>query len=307
MSQSKPSLTIADVHAVIHRHWNEPVDQIRSMEGGNFSSAFSFTSGSQVYVIRFALSDEAYETEHYIAKLLTTQGVLYSKIFVRVKEGPYTFCISERMEGIAFADLQHEQKVDQLPELVRVISDMNQVQLDSQTTGYGWITPSGNGVDSTWDDYIRAFFAEKQPGSFWDNWYALFETSCLERDVVEEIYARLLKYSKYNAPHRYFGHGDCHEWNILSDGSRIRGIIDSNGIYGDFLIDIATIESAVPGHDVAEAFRKHYEKIGVPIPDFQERMIGARYFKGLDGLRFYAKMGWDHAYVELRDRLLALP
>ncbi|MCE5168217.1 hypothetical protein LQV63_02625 [Paenibacillus profundus] len=77
-------------------------------------------------------------------------------------------------------------------------------------------------------------------------------------------------------------------------------------MYGDFLIDIATVEGAIPDRDVAQAFRIHYEKKESPISYFNERLIGARYFKGLDGLRFFAKMGWDHAYVELRDRLLSM-
>ncbi|MNO19069.1 hypothetical protein D3C76_87940 [compost metagenome] len=33
----------------------------------------------------------------------------------------------------------------------------------------------------------------------------------------------------------------------------------------------------------------------------------ARYFNGLDGLRYYSKMGWEYAYEELRDCLLFLP
>ncbi|WP_342421667.1 hypothetical protein [Paenibacillus sp. FSL E2-0178] len=49
-----------------------------------------------------------------------------------------------------------------------------------------------------------------------------------------------------------------------------------------------------------------FEK-GIIIPDFHERLTGARYFKGLDALRFYAKMGWDAAYRQLRDELLQLP
>jgi hypothetical protein len=32
----------------------------------------------------------------------------------------------------------------------------------------------------------------------------------------------------------------------------------------------------------------------------KERLTGARYFKGLDCMRFYAKMGWDDVY---RDRI----
>ena len=234
------------------------------------------------------------------------KDVLYPKTFGQGEEGPFKYCISERIKGSVVADLQAKQKIELLPDLVRVITDMNQIQLDSTTTGFGPLIPSGNGAYDAWESFIKAFYEENQTGTFWENWHELFRTSCLERDVFNEIYARLLTFSKYNSPHRYFVHGDCHEWNILSDGRSITGIIDGNCMYGDFLIDIATVEGAIPDKDVAQAFRIHYEKKESPISCFNERLIGARYFKGLDGLRFFAKMGWDHAYVELRDRLLSM-
>ncbi|XEC94511.1 phosphotransferase [Paenibacillus tarimensis] len=169
------------------------------------------------------------------------------------------------------------------------------------------LTDGGNGEFSSWEEFIKTFYGEDQTGTFWENWHDLFRTTCLERDVFNECFGRLLTYCEYNAPHRYFVHNDCHAWNILSDGRSITGIIDAGFLYGDFLIDIATIEDAIPGRDVADAFRTHYEKMGRPIPNFSERLNGARYFKGLDGMRFFAKMGWDHAYKEFRDQLISLP
>jgi hygromycin-B 4-O-kinase len=73
------------------------------------------------------------------------------------------------------------------------------------------------------------------------------------------------------------------------------------------MIDIATMHAVIPGVDMAEAFREFYEAQGQPIEDFAERLTGAHYFKGLDAMRFYAKMGWEHAYAETRDRLLSMP
>ncbi|MNN58865.1 hypothetical protein D3C81_1739370 [compost metagenome] len=78
-------------------------------------------------------------------------------------------------------------------------------------------------------------------------------------------------------------------------------------MYGDFMIDIAAAEAMVPGRNVAELIRRFYEERGMPIQHYNERLTGARYFRGLDGLRFYAKMGWNADYLELRDQLLGLP
>lgn len=57
-------------------------------------------------------------------------------------------------------------------------------------------------------EHIIATYAEDQAGSFWEGWHSLFKSSCLENDVFDECYNRLLAYSTYNEPYRYFIHGD---------------------------------------------------------------------------------------------------
>ncbi|MFF2015386.1 aminoglycoside phosphotransferase family protein [Paenibacillus sp. NPDC058177] len=305
MAHSKPEVSMEEVQNLIKAHLGKSAEGIQAIEGGNLSSVFSFAIDQSEYVIRFSADQDAFVTEEYVANLLTSNHVLFPQTLGSGKEGTLKFCISEKIAGKPLAEYDVDQRCKLLPDLIHQITRMNQVSLTSKQ-GFGYLRPDGSGSHENWEDVVTAVYAEDQTGTFWENWYALFDTSCLERDVFNECYARLLDYSKYNAPHRYFVHGDCHEWNILSDGCKITGIIDGNFMYGDFLIDIATIEHIVPNRDLAVDFGSYYEEMGVPIPDFTNRLIGARYFKGLDGLRFFAKMGWDHAYIELRDSLLSL-
>jgi hygromycin-B 4-O-kinase len=309
MRPDKPDISITTVQTVLQQHWGCPAQEVSAVgENGNFSTVYYFTMKGSEYVILFNQAEEGgYLREQYIADLLSTQGVRYPKMLGQGTVGSYRYCISERIPGNVLADCLHEQKVNMLSDLVQSITIMNQVRLPEKTTGFGAVREDGNGEFPSWLDYIQTFFAEDQTGTFWENWHDLFHTTCLERDVFNECFGRLLTFSKYNVPYRHFVHNDCHAWNILSDGRRITGIIDSNPLYGDYLIDIATIEDAISGRDVAEAFRIHAEQIGKPIHNFEARLTGARYFKGLDGMRFYAKMGYTDAYAELRDSLLALP
>lgn len=306
MSLTKSSITIADVQAVLQHHWKQPIENVSTIGSGNFSSAFSFEIEGCEYVIRFSEALRAFELETYIADILSSQSVPYPKIIGHGEEGNFKYCISERMKGTVVADLETQQKAAILPDIIRVITDMHQVRLDNSASGYGFISPDGNGSHENWDSFIISFYDEDQTGTFWENWHQLFRESCLEREVFEEIYARLLTFSEYNAPYRHFVHGDCHLWNLLSDGDTLTGIIDCNAMYGDFVIDIVTLKDAFPEQDVAGLFRDHYEKRGIDIPYFNERLAGAHYFKGLDAMRFYAKQGWNHAYIELRDRLLSM-
>ncbi|MFK7693271.1 phosphotransferase family protein [Paenibacillus sp. HJGM_3] len=281
------------------------VTDIIPMEGGNLSRVFSFRQAGKGFVIKFSDLDGAYATERFIADLLSGQGIPFPRCIGQGKAGSLYYSISERVAGGNLIQCSAEEKRRQLPELMRLLTRMNHVEI-GDSSGYGWIRSDGEGTYPTWRDYILDFFSEHQKGTFWEGWYDLFETTCLERDVFDECYARLIAYCPYNEPHRHFIHGDFHPWNIISDGRRITGIIDGNFAYGDFLVDLVTLRGTLGELDVVQAYRNYQEQAGIEIPNFEERLLGAQYFKGLDALRFYAKMGWTDAYRQLRTILLEL-
>lgn len=255
--------------------------------------------------MKFSDLEGAYETERYVSDLLSGQGITFPKCLALGKTGRLAYVIMERMEGRNLADYTAEEQTRQLPELIGILTRLADVDVGA-TNGYGWIGPDGNGDYASWKDFVVACNAEDQTGTFWENWHDLYRTSCLERDVFEEIYNRLMSYVPYNEPHRGFIHGDFHQWNILSDGTRITGIIDGNCLYGDCLVDLVILDRHMPWSGVIQAYQDFQAKSGILIPNFKERVIGAYYFKGLDGLRFYAKMGWRDAYQGTRHFLLNL-
>ncbi|MFD0713230.1 phosphotransferase family protein [Paenibacillus sp. GCM10027626] len=301
----KPNITVKDVESMVSDLFGSKAIEVTPLEGGNLSSVFSFLIKGKGCVVKFSDLTGAYDTESFISELLTRQGVPFPKCLGQGKWQSLSYSILERIEGGNLADCSAEQQLCQLPELIGILTRMNRVELGA-TTGYGWIEPGGNGKYATWKDYMVATFAEDQAGTFWEGWYDLFQTTCLEKDVFDECYSRLMAYCSYNEPHRHFIHGDFHPWNILSDSQHITGIIDGNCAYGDFLVDLATLEGTMPKVNVVQAYVDYQEQAGIHIPDFKERLIGAHYFKGMDGLRFYAKMGWKDSYCHVRDFLLNL-
>lgn len=302
----KPMLTVDEVEALLRSQFGFAAAGLTPMEGGNLSRVFAFDHAGQGYVVKFSDLDGAYETERYISDLLAGQGIPFPKCIGTGKTGPLAYAVMERIKGRNLGDCPMEQQTAQLPELIELLTRVNQVDVGS-TSGYGWIGADGNGAYSSWKDFVTAFNAEDQTGTFWENWHELFRTSCLERGVFEECYNRLLAYLPYNEPHRHFIHGDFHQWNILSDGSRITGIIDGNCLYGDFLVDLAILDRHMPWQGIVERYERRQAELGIEIPSFKERLIGAYYYKGLDGLRFYAKMGMTDAYNGTREFLLGLP
>lgn len=304
----KPTVEISEVKAVLRKHFSSDVTAITPLEGGNISTVFSFTSFDKEYIIKFSDVAGSFETEKFISNLLTSQGIPFARCMELGNYKSLNYLISEKIAGQILNHCSYEQQQRMLPEVVQILIRMNQVKSET-TKGYGMINSSGDGTYTSWREHIIATYAEEQADSFWEGWRSLFKTSCLEKDVFDECYNRLLAYSTYNEPYRYFIHGDFHQYNILSDGQRITGIIDSNGKYGDFLIDLATLDWHIKTHlklDVVQIYQDVQQEMGMTIPNFKERFMGAQYYNGLIGLHFYAKMGWNDAYYELRDELLSL-
>ncbi|REE55379.1 hygromycin-B 4-O-kinase [Paenibacillus taihuensis] len=281
------------------------ITELEPLTGGNLSRVFSFRYDGRAGVIKLSDLAGAYDTERFVSKLLTSHGVPFPQCLGEGQVNELSYSILERLPGSMLIDCTDEQKQAQLPELIRILARMNEVPVD-MTKGYGWIKPDGSGTSPTWMAHVESFFAEDQIGNFWEGWYDLFRTTCLEKSVFDECYARLLHYVPFNEPHRHFVHGDFHPWNIMSSGDRITGIIDGNCVYGDFLHDLDTLRGTLGGLDVVAAYKENIDALGIIIPNFDERMLGARYFKGLDAMRFYAKMDWENAYYELRDSLINL-
>jgi len=301
----KPSLTIGEIEEVLRNHFGPGVADIAPMAGGNLSSVYSFDHEGKGYCVKFSDLAGAYETERYISDLLSGQGIPFPKCYALRKTGRLAYVIMERMPGHNLADCTEEEQNHQLPELIGILASLADVEVRS-TSGYGWIKADGSGAYESWRDFVVAVNSEDQTGTFWENWHDLYRTSCLERDVFEEIYNRLMACVSYNEPYRGFIHGDFHQWNILSDGKRITGVIDGNCMYGDCLVDLAILDRHLPRSGVVQMYQDGLAKAGKTIPNFKERLLGAYYFKGLDGLRFYAKMGWKDAYLGTRQFLLSL-
>lgn len=304
----KPTVEISEVEVVLRKHFSMGVTGITPLEGGNISAVFSFAVLDNEYIVKFCDLAGSFETEKFISTLLTTQGIPFPLCMELGKYKSLNYLISKKISGHILNSCTYEHQLGMLPEVIQILTRMNHVNLGT-TKGYGMINSSGDGTYPSWKEHIIATYAEEQADSFWEGWHNIFKTSCLEKDVFDECYNRLLAYSTYNEPYRYFIHGDFHQYNILSNGQRITGVIDSNGKYGDFLVDLATLDWHIKTHlkhDVVQIYQNYQQEMRIAIPNFKERLIGAKYYNGLNGLRFYAKMGWDDSYIELRDELLSL-
>lgn len=133
----------------------------------------------------------------------------------------------------------------------------------------------------------------------------LFENSFLERDVFEKFYTIMIDLANYSPEKQFLVHGDFHFGNMLSDGRVITGIVDWElAMYGDFMFDLAVLHLWFPHLQFPQKVRDAWEEEGRGIPNFEERLLCYLLFKGIDGLRFYAKKGDRPSYDFIKKSLL---
>lgn len=223
---------------------------------------------------------------------------------VGICEGvPYT--VTELAVGSPVITQPKEEDVRALPDLINRFAAMSQIPVNP-SSGSGWITPSGEGSSASWIDWLASVFKEEQEG-FYEGWISLFESSFLEKDLFDQTYAEMIRLAQYAPKERYLVHGDFHLGNMLSDNGRITAIVDwEMAMYGDFMFDVAVLHLWVPQIGFPNLLRKFLEQEGKEIAHFEKRLLCYQLFKGLDGLRFYAKKGDKPSYDFMKSQLIPL-
>jgi hygromycin-B 4-O-kinase len=306
MGHFKPMANVADAIELLEQCMDREVENVIAYQDGNISQVYAFDCGGKGYVLRMGhilnRSVEDVRSKQIVLNGFALQGAPLASNVQAGLHGELIFQIAERLEGTTLSTLSREQKQYVMPGMIETMSRMHLVDVSS-TQGFGWVTPTGDGEFETWEKFASSFYQPEQQG-FWEGWTDLFDTSFLERDIFRECYDRMLHYSKYNAPYRYFIHNDCHDGNIIVNGDAIAGLIDGNFIYGDFIKDLSRWIDAADRYGLKSRFLETYEQLGMPLEHLEERLLGCSYFGGLDAMRFYAKADRRGDYERVRDNLL---
>ncbi|MCL6442236.1 MAG: hypothetical protein K6T83_02010 [Alicyclobacillus sp.] len=77
-------------------------------------------------------------------------------------------------------------------------------------------------------------------------------------------------------------------------------------MYGDFMFDVATLHFWRPDLNFPQLVHEAWESHRGNIPHFDERLKCGLIFKGLDGLRFFAKKNDRNGYDWIKHQLTAL-
>ncbi|MBI5713587.1 MAG: aminoglycoside phosphotransferase family protein [Chloroflexi bacterium] len=308
MESIKPVVEKESILSLLKETFDLPIHNLTSVEGGLAAQTLSFGAGDDEYILRFNPSnfDASFQKEFFIYKNFASPSIPIPPI---LKVGVFRdlpYAISKKMPGRGLQSLSKAEYEQTLPSIIQTLYAIHHVDVHSWNN-YGWIGDNGIGMFSSWKNFIAKIIEEERPDGFYGKWHTLFQTTFLERDFFERIYNQMLLLLEFCQEERYFVHGEYGYNNVLAENGNVTAVLDwIDAMYGDFVYDIAGFDFWSHDTDFPELFRQYYVSHGVALPDYQERVVCYKYYKGLDALRFFAKTNNREAYQSTRQILQAL-
>ena len=308
MTSVKPVVSHDEVVALLARYLPPPICDVRPLAGGNVALTFACTAGTADgarYVVRFNHRRAAnFAKEAHIARALAPMSVPIPPILHVGAHGDLAFAISRRAPGIAFDLLSPADATAMLPALVATLDAIHEVDVGA-TAGFGTFDDEGVGLFPSWRHYLESIHEEEPDGSFYGTWHGLFETTFLDRDTFDAVYARMADLLPFCPEDRSLVHGDFGFGNVLVHDGRISAVLDwVDAKYGDFLHDVAWLDfwAANPDRiDFAAVFADHYAATGVAVPNYAERLACYQHYIALDAFRYCAKANDEWGYRWMQD------
>lgn len=284
-----------DVLKLLNCLFEKGITELVPIRSGNVKSVYFFKQNDTDYIINFSKNDIGIEQSNCLTELLLKNNIPTKRI---IKSGFYKesyYTVSTKILGETLKTLNSNELNNIMPDLVEIITKVHLVDL-GKSNGFGWIDNKGNGKYRSNKAFLEGFFSEYQDG-YWKNWYDLFESTFLDREVFFDLYDEMIFLSKYCEGTRYLVHGDFHLGNIISKETQITGIIDwDNVMYGDFMFDIACMQMSLPEYKITDVFKDYYKTYNIKVPYFDERFKCMSLCRGLDSLRFFSKHGQKKSY-----------
>jgi hygromycin-B 4-O-kinase len=273
---SVPLISLDAVRAFLTGRFGGGIAGLSPLAAGEWSCAFAFRRDGGEYVIRFSRVEEDF------AKDKRAAGFAPARLSVpRILETGEAFdgfyAISERAFGAPLDSLTQAEMSELLPSLFETLDAIRDVDITG-STGYGGWGADGAGRHASWLEALLAI-REDRPGSRISGWRAKLAASSIGDSGFDEGFACLAALAERCPEARYLVHSDLLNNNVLVSGGRIAAVLDwGSSIYGDFLYDLAWLKfcqmwyPAWRGIDFKQAAARHYEAIGLDVPQFERRL-----------------------------------
>jgi hygromycin-B 4-O-kinase len=269
---------------------------------GAWSRAYFFRHDHGDYVVRFAQRPDNFEKDRRYAVHSSPDLPIPQVLEIGEANGS-AYAISERVYGDILEELDVDRMLRTLPSLFGALDAMRGIDLSS-TTGFGPQLPDGNGEFTTWREYLLAV-GDDQPTLAANpvrGWRAQLDGRPHVARTFDRTLDELASLVGECPEIRHLLHSDLLYGNVLVAGDRVSGVFDWGcALYGDFLYDLAWLTFWAPWHSgldaagVGRAALRHYDEIGLPVPNLAARLRCYEVHIGLAHLAYHSfTQEWDH-------------
>jgi hygromycin-B 4-O-kinase len=288
--------------------YGEAAGRVEHLGTGAWSKAFAFRLADQQLVVRFGALREDFDKDARAAPFagpdLPVPRVLEVGEAAAVGAtgqaiGGY-YAVSERLHGSYIDHVDRAQMRSLLPALFRALDALRQADI-SHTSGYGSWGADGNAPYPSWRAYLLNVLDDR-PSRRIHGWRTRLEESAVGAASFDAAYQRLAGLADRQPEDRHLIHSDLLHFNVLVQADRITGVLDWGcGLYGDFLYDLAWFcfwgpwFTAWDGISFEDEAARHFQRIGLLVPSFHERLLACQLHIALDGQAYQAFVGdWDN-------------
>jgi len=178
VAQLRPELTLDQVRAFLRGNLGREPDELRALRPGGLSRVYAYDLAGAPFVVRFNSRPEAFEADRVAHERFAGPGLPIPRVLELGRFGDLHFALSERLPGRIMWDIPAAEYDLALPAL-----------LDAHDR-IAAIDPGDGFSREPWPAFLDAFARDHDEPGFWHGWRSLFDTSFLERDVWEGLYAR---------------------------------------------------------------------------------------------------------------------
>lgn len=292
-------MTVEDVRALLAGRFGGDVSDVALLGAGVWSRAYAFNHAGRGYVARLGAYVEDYFKDRFAAQFSSAALPIPRVILVDEAPGGY-LAVAERHEGEHIDGVSGAQMQALLPALFAALDAARQADL-SATTGFGAWGPDGHGARAGWRDVLLAVNTDDPAATRIHGWRQKLATSSEALAAHDEAYARLVELSEGLPEERHLIHSDLLHYNVLVQAERITAVLDWGcSLYGDHLYDLAWLLYWQPWFpawreiDFLGAALRHWEAIGLNVPDWRRRLTCCLVHIGLGEQAYQASAGlWD--------------
>ncbi len=290
MTDIKPIIAESVIYDLLANTFDQPITELTSIQSGHISQVFSFRSGNNAYILHFSKElMGSFQKDKFIYDTFASPKIPISPVLELGEVDGLYYAISQKMAGRELHSLSKDEYVQTLPSNMETLLAIHQTDV-TPFTGYSWLDEAGNGAMGSWSETLSSVMLEN-PEDFHGRWHALFET-ILERDYFEAVFQKMQSLLPFCAKDRYLIHRDYEYNNVLAENQKVTAVLDwGMASYGDFVYDIAYLDFWRANLDLATPFHDFYAQNGMDVSHFDKRFSCCTLYQGLDGLRFFGKMG----------------